>query len=95
MIDAIFWSGLGAIIAALLGVIHAHIECWLYNQPRPLSRTAQAVVNARWGFIATILICAWLIDSHRIPYAEPGIWLVLGLGLVLTGLLGWMTRRKG
>jgi hypothetical protein len=75
---------------------HTAIDCWLYSLPRPLPRRGRVVLAARWSFLAGVLIYAWLIDSHRVPYSEPGIWVLLGAGGVLTLVLALMTlRRKG
>jgi hypothetical protein len=79
---------------------HTAIDCWLANLPRPLPRRGRLVLAARWGFLAAVLIYAWLIDSHRVPYREQGIWLLFGMGLVLSvGLAAavavWVARPAG
>jgi hypothetical protein len=55
------------------------------------------VLAARWGFLAAVLVYAWLIDSHRVPYSEPGIWALFGAGLFLSvagvvAALAWRPR---
>jgi hypothetical protein len=70
----------------LVGLAGAHtaVDRWLFSQPRPLRGPAMGVLAARWGFLAAVLVYAWLIDSHRVPYSEPGIWALFGAGLLLT-----------
>jgi hypothetical protein len=87
-------------LAGLAGA-HTAIDRWLFAQPRPLPRPAVLVLAARWGFLTAVLVYAWLIDSRRVPYAEPGIWALFGAGCVLTVglvavLLGprWLRKRR-
>ena len=78
------WELVALPLIAALALAHTAIDRWLFNQPRPLARRAVGVLAARWAFLATVLIYAWLIDSHRIPYSEPGIWGLFAGGMTLT-----------
>lgn len=82
----------------LVGLAGAHtaIDAWLLGLPRPLPRRGRLVLAGRWGFLMGIPIYAWLIDSYRVPYREPGIWLLFGAGLGLTLLVAALVcRRQG
>jgi len=87
------WYVFGLLPLLVLAGGHAAIDRWLHNQPRPLPRRAEVVIAARWGFLAAVLVYAWLIDSRRIPYAEPGIWLLFGAGLGLTVITALVVLR--
>lgn len=92
------WYLVGLVCVAVLAGAHTWVDRWLYAQPRPLPRPAELVLAGRWGFLAVVLVYAWLIDSHRVPYAEPGIWALFGAGGLLTvGLaaVAWRRPRPG
>ncbi len=83
---------LGPVVALAWG--HSAIDAWLFSLPRPLPRRGRLLLVARWSFLATVLVYAWLIDSHRVPYSEPGIWLLFGAGGVLTVVLALVALRR-
>lgn len=93
MFDA--WYLLGAALALGLAGAHTWIDRWLFNLPRPLPRRAELVLAGRWGFLGVVLAYAWLIDSRRVAYAEPGIWLLFGMGVGLTVLGAALVLRWG
>jgi len=82
------------LILALAGA-HTAIDWWLLSLPRPLPTRAVVVLAARWGFLAVVLIYAWLIDSRRVGYAEPDVWALFGTGGLLTVALVAVVCRRG
>lgn len=90
------WYLLAVPLVGVLAGAHTAIDAWLFNLPRPLPRRAALVLAGRWGFLAVVLVYAWLIDSHRVPYAEPGIWALFVAGGGLTVALAAVAlRRRG
>ena len=83
---------LGMVVVGALA--NAAFDYWLHTLPRPWPMRAHLAVGARWALMCTIPAFAWGIDSYRIPYWEPGVELLLLVGVLVVGLLTWAAHRK-
>jgi hypothetical protein len=87
-----YWIALG--IAAVGAWVNSRLDMWLYSLRPPFPLRARLAVSLRWGFICAILLFAFLIDSHRVPYSEMGLWLLLCGGALLVVVLRLVTWRE-
>ena len=91
--DDLHWYVLGAALVVALALLHTATDVWAYTPP--FTRRKRVAVSVRWGFFSGVVVYAWLIDSRRVPYSEPAIWGLFGVGMLLTGLLTWLRRGRG
>lgn len=86
-------------ITALVAVVVAAcantaFDRWLFSHREHWPLRAYLVVAARWALVCGVMAFAYGIDSRSIPYWEPGLWGLLGVGILLVGLLIWAANRK-
>jgi hypothetical protein len=90
-IPDLHWYVLGGALVVCFSVLLTAADVWVFGLQADRRRVA--ALSVRWGFFSGVLVYAWLIDSHRVPYQEPAIWALLGVGMAVTGLLTLLRRR--
>lgn len=82
--DILSWYAFGLVAAVALAGVMTLTDAFIFDITHPNKRRKMVMLSARWAFVSSILLFAWLIDSGRVPYNEPAIWLLLGAGVSLS-----------
>jgi amino acid transporter len=93
--DTLSWYAFGLVVAVALAAVMTITDAFILNVTSPNRRRKLVMLSTRWAFFCTILVFAWLIDSGRVPYNEPAIWLLLGAGIALSASLFVAARWAG
>jgi hypothetical protein len=93
MSGTVSWYLFAAVLTLVAAGVLTGVDAWLMSQPRPLRLRALVVMAGRWGFFMSILMFAWLIDSHRVEYQEAGLWILIVVGALGAGLLKLAARK--